>query len=313
MAQNDLVVVGIDVAKDKVDACIRSLSQRQTFPSTVEGRRKLIVWLRKHKVSKAVMEASGGYERDWAKALREANLEVRIVDPKRVRSFARSAGRPLYVILLLIMIPLAITELSTDSWISSLMEPEMHAVGLQAGWVLVYTAGVMTLLRLNAGVPARLLSPLAILACGAALASTGLLSLSHAAGLGVLLAATLYGLGKAYFWSTTLGIVGFVLALWSTTGAMTTYMTALNLAYERKDGRSFVDCLKAQNIVPGIKVDEGAKALAGFPGEKVTELFAAIAADSCRRRQLSRTSRMFESTFGSNLRAKCLWDARSIS
>jgi membrane protein len=35
-------------------------------------------------------------------------------------------------------------------------------------------------------------------------------------------------------------IVGFVLALWSTTGAMTTYMTALNLAYERKDGRSFV-------------------------------------------------------------------------
>jgi membrane protein len=35
-------------------------------------------------------------------------------------------------------------------------------------------------------------------------------------------------------------IVGFVLALWSTTGAMNTYMTALNLAYERKDGRSFV-------------------------------------------------------------------------
>jgi membrane protein len=35
-------------------------------------------------------------------------------------------------------------------------------------------------------------------------------------------------------------IVGFVLALWSTTGAMTSYMTALNLAYERKDGRSFV-------------------------------------------------------------------------
>src|SRR5256886_14048609 len=93
MAQNELVVVGIDVAKDKVDACIRSLSQRQTFPSTAEGRRDLIAWLRKHKVGKAVMEASGGYERDWAKALRGADLEVRIVDPKRVRSFARSAGR----------------------------------------------------------------------------------------------------------------------------------------------------------------------------------------------------------------------------
>jgi transposase len=93
MAQSNLVVVGIDVAKDKVDACIRSLSLRWTSPSTAQDRRKLIVWLRKHKVGKAVMEASGGYERDWATALRETGIEVRIVDPKRVRSFARSAGR----------------------------------------------------------------------------------------------------------------------------------------------------------------------------------------------------------------------------
>jgi transposase len=93
MAQDDVVVVGIDVAKDKVDACIRALSQRQTFPSAAEGRRALIRWLRKHKVGQAAMEASGGYERDWAKALREAGIEVRIVDPKRVRNFARSAGR----------------------------------------------------------------------------------------------------------------------------------------------------------------------------------------------------------------------------
>ncbi len=93
MAQNDLVVVGIDVAKDKVDACIRQLSQRRTFQSSSEGRRQLIAWLRRHKVGKAVMEASGGYERDWAKVLREAGLEVRIVDPKRVRDFARGAGR----------------------------------------------------------------------------------------------------------------------------------------------------------------------------------------------------------------------------
>ena len=38
----------------------------------------------------------------------------------------------------------------------------------------------------------------------------------------------------------TVTIIGFVLALWATTGAMTSYMTALNLAYERKDRRSFV-------------------------------------------------------------------------
>ncbi|MGH6796131.1 MAG: IS110 family transposase [Methylocella sp.] len=93
MAQNDCVVVGIDVAKGKVDVCIRSLSLRRTFASTAQGRRELVSWLRRNKVGKAVMEASGGYEREWAKALREKDVEVRIVDPKRVRSFARSAGR----------------------------------------------------------------------------------------------------------------------------------------------------------------------------------------------------------------------------
>jgi len=93
MAQNDLIVVGIDVAKDKVDACVRSRSLRQTCPSIAQGHRELVSWLRKHQVNKAVMEASGGYERDWAKVLRQAGLEVRIVDPKRVRNFALSAGR----------------------------------------------------------------------------------------------------------------------------------------------------------------------------------------------------------------------------
>ena len=93
MAQNDLVVAGIDVAKDKVDVCIRSLSLKRTFAGTEEGRRELTSWLRRRKVGKAVMEASGGYERDWAKVLRNAEIEVRIVDPKRVRSFAQSAGR----------------------------------------------------------------------------------------------------------------------------------------------------------------------------------------------------------------------------
>lgn len=93
MAQSDLVVVGIDVAKDKVDACIRAFKLRQTCQSTAQGRRKMVGWLRKHQVAKAVLEASGGYERDWARVLRQASIEVRIVDPKRVRSFALSAGR----------------------------------------------------------------------------------------------------------------------------------------------------------------------------------------------------------------------------
>jgi membrane protein len=55
-----------------------------------------------------------------------------------------------------------------------------------------------------------------------------------------LLGGSLHRLNQRPSEGIVMTIVGFVLALWSTTGAMTTYMTALNLAYERKDGRSFV-------------------------------------------------------------------------
>jgi transposase len=86
-------IVGLDVSKRKVDACIRSLGLHRSMPSTPEGQAELIAWLHANHVGAAVMEASGGYERRWAAALREARIEVRVVDPKRVRYFAKSAGR----------------------------------------------------------------------------------------------------------------------------------------------------------------------------------------------------------------------------
>jgi transposase len=86
-------VVGLDVAKSKVDACVYSEGLRLSAPSTPEGEAQLIEWLRANRVGRAVMEASGGYERNWAEALRAAGVEVRIVDPKRIRHFAKAAGR----------------------------------------------------------------------------------------------------------------------------------------------------------------------------------------------------------------------------
>lgn len=91
MAQKQ-VVVGIDVAKEKVDAAIR-LGAEASFASGTEGRRQLLAWLEEHEVDKAVMEASGGYEKSWARLLRGVGVEVAIVDPKRVRHFAKSAGQ----------------------------------------------------------------------------------------------------------------------------------------------------------------------------------------------------------------------------
>jgi len=40
--------------------------------------------------------------------------------------------------------------------------------------------------------------------------------------------------------SIVMTVIGFLLAVWSVTGAMNSYMLALNLAYNRKDRRSFV-------------------------------------------------------------------------
>jgi transposase len=92
MPQQDRIV-GIDVGKQKVEACIRAVGSRLSKPSTPQGQQEMIAWLRENAVGLAVMEASGGYERGWAEALRGAGIAVRIVDPKRVRYFARSAGR----------------------------------------------------------------------------------------------------------------------------------------------------------------------------------------------------------------------------
>ena len=89
----ELRIVGLDVAKKKIDACLRCEGLRFSAPSTPEGEAEFIVWVQANRITRAVMEASGGYERSWAELLRTAGVEVVIVDPKRVRHFAKAAGR----------------------------------------------------------------------------------------------------------------------------------------------------------------------------------------------------------------------------
>src|SRR6516225_8735717 len=86
-------VVGIDVSKQYLDLYVLSGQQRRTVANTAAGYGDFVSWLKSLGVRMAVMEASGGYERDVAKALRQAGFDVRIVDPKRVRHFAKAAGR----------------------------------------------------------------------------------------------------------------------------------------------------------------------------------------------------------------------------
>lgn len=121
--------------------------------------------------------------------------------------FVRSIGQPIFILLLLMMIPLDITELGTDSWITDLMAPEMKKMGLQAGWILVYTAAIMIILRLAAGFIIRRITPLGLLAGSSAIACVGLLLLSFSSGAMILLAATIFGIGKTFMMPTMLGVV----------------------------------------------------------------------------------------------------------
>jgi hypothetical protein len=94
--------------------------------------------------------------------------------------WSRSLGRPLFIVMILVMIPLAITELGTDSWITELLTPAMTDLGLNAGWVLVYAMAIVLVLRLFAGPLVHKLSPLGLLAVSALVAVVGLWLLSDA-------------------------------------------------------------------------------------------------------------------------------------
>jgi hypothetical protein len=123
--------------------------------------------------------------------------------------YTRSFGRPIMAFLIIIMMPLATTEIGTDGWISSLMEEPMKALGYNAGWVLIYTSAIMMVLRFFAGPIVHKLSPIGLLIVSSILAIAGLFALSKtgSSGLGLIVAAaTLYAFGKTFFWPTMLGV-----------------------------------------------------------------------------------------------------------
>ncbi len=134
------------------------------------------------------------------------NVVITLVLVIAFGAYVKTFGQPLFIFLLLIMIPLATTELGTDSWITDLMAPEMASLGAQAGWILVYTSLIMVILRFFAGPIVHALSPLGLLAASSAIAALGLLFLSASTGFMLLIAATFYGVGKTFFWPTMLGV-----------------------------------------------------------------------------------------------------------
>lgn len=165
---------------------------------------------------------------DWANANPEMATGIKIaaiailVVPYAL--YVRALGRPMYFLLLLVMMLLATTELGIDGWSRELMEGSFEDLAMDAGWVLILTSFIMMVLRFFAGPITHKLPPLNLLAVSALVAAIGVYSLGMANGYTyILTAAVIYGFGKTFFWPATLG---FVSERFPRGGAMTINMIA---------------------------------------------------------------------------------------
>jgi transposase len=84
--------VGIDVSKATLDMDCLPVPAAQQFDNDETGIAALTALLKGSGAQRIVLEATGGYETATATALAAAGLPVVVVNPKRVREFAKASG-----------------------------------------------------------------------------------------------------------------------------------------------------------------------------------------------------------------------------
>lgn len=89
----DATVVGIDVAKDRLDVCVRPSGESFVVARTGAGIAELAERLRKLAPRIVAVEATGGFETIVAAGLAAAALPIVVVNPAQVRAFAQALGR----------------------------------------------------------------------------------------------------------------------------------------------------------------------------------------------------------------------------
>jgi transposase len=84
--------VGIDIGKSNLDVCIYEADVYLQQPNTPEGIRQLLKQLSRYKLTRILVEATGGYERNLVEACAEKELPLIILQPLQVRQFAKAQG-----------------------------------------------------------------------------------------------------------------------------------------------------------------------------------------------------------------------------
>jgi len=89
----DATVIGIDVAKDRLDVCVRPSGDSFIVARTGAGIEDLAERLKKLTPRVVAIEATGGFETVVAAGLAAAGVPLVIVNPAQVRAFARALGK----------------------------------------------------------------------------------------------------------------------------------------------------------------------------------------------------------------------------
>ncbi len=84
--------VGIDIGKSLLDVHIFELDLHWQEHNTSGGIKQLLTKLNRYKLTRIVVEATGGYERLLVESCAAKNMPVVIVQPIQVRQFAKAQG-----------------------------------------------------------------------------------------------------------------------------------------------------------------------------------------------------------------------------
>jgi len=85
--------VGIDTAKATLEICIKPQKIRFEVANNSAGFEALLERLKDFNISRVLIEATGGYEKDVLIALASAGLETICINPARARKFADAMGK----------------------------------------------------------------------------------------------------------------------------------------------------------------------------------------------------------------------------
>jgi transposase len=92
MATSSGMYVGIDVSKDRLDIAMLGEQQTWQVDNSPVGIAQLVKQMKELQPELIVVEATGGYQRNVVEALFQAGGAVAVVNPARVRQFARACG-----------------------------------------------------------------------------------------------------------------------------------------------------------------------------------------------------------------------------